>query len=363
MSTPTVTSFGHLSDGRETKVFTLTNNSGMSARVSDYGATLVSFLAPDRKGALGDIVLGFDDVRSYERNGAYMGATVGRFANRIADGKFTIDGQSYELAVNNGPNHLHGGVEGFSYRIWDAEILDGSEIGSSAIDSSEIDSPASAVRFSLQSPDGDENYPGNLDISVTYRLLENGQLHIDVAAKTDATTPISITNHSYFNLAGAGPIAGHWLKVPSTHYTPLSDKQVPTGELAPVTDTPFDFQTFRQIGERIEDTHPQLDIGSGYDHNFMTQANGTEPVLAACAEHRESGRTLALYTNAPGVQLYTANFIGGSGKGVAHTARHAFCLEPQAIPDAPNQSVFPSCFITPDEPYQHTMIFEAGVLP
>lgn len=341
--------FGKLSNGHETKLFTLTNANGVSVGLSNYGARVVSFTCPDQNNNYKDIVLGFDNVKDYENSGAYIGASVGRFANRIANAQFELNDQKYMLDANSDSNHLHGGISGFDSRIWHAEVR-------------KADVPT--VRFSLFSPDGDQGYPGNLTVHITYTLDNSNALTIKVDAGSDADTPISITNHSYFNLAGSGPVLGHWLTVHSDLYTPQDTNQVPMGEYASVADTPFDFRTAKQIGANIDDDHEQIKIGSGYDHNFMTAAAKSQRIeLAALLEDRNSGRTLKVFTDAPGLQLYTANFMDGSlGKNVAHHSRHALCLEPQNIPDSPNKPSFPSCILKQGERYQHTMVFECGTL-
>lgn len=341
--------FGVLNDTKEATLYTLRNDHGVSASLTNYGATLVALNCPDRNGRMADIVLGFDNVNDYVKSGTYIGATVGRYANRIGGAAFEIEGKRYSLDANNGPNSLHGGLDGFNRRLWHAEIID-------------ADCPT--VRFSLFSPDGDQGFPGNMTIHVTYSLNNENALSIHVDATSDASTPISITNHSYFNLAGKGPIDDHWLHIPSDRYTPLNDDQIPTGEFASVENTPFDFTAPHQVGERINADHPQIKIGGGYDHNFITSAKaGAEPVEAAMLEHKESGRILRAYTNAPGIQLYTANFLGSDeyGKGVTHHPRHSLCLEPQHIPNTPNNSDFPSCILNPGERYRHTMVFHCSV--
>lgn len=330
--------FGALPNGRRCKLFTLRNANGVSASITDFGATLTSFISPDREGQLADIVLGFDNVAGYYHADAYMGAMVGRFANRIAAGRFELHGKRYQLDVNNGPNHLHGGNEGFDMRIWHAEALKNN----------------SGVRFSLFSPDGDQGYPGNLTIHVLYRLSEDNELSIKIDANTDQPTPISLTNHSYFNLAGRGSITDHWLQIPATHFTPLDKNQIPTGDILPVAGTPLDFRKPHRLGERIDDAHEQIDIGSGYDHNFVTGATlGGERKIAAILEEKHSGRVLELSTNAPGLQVYTANFLDASteGKGMLHKRRHAVCLEPQNFPDAVNKPTFPSSILSPGNKY------------
>lgn len=340
--------FGRLNDSRETKLYTLRNANGIEASITDYGATLVSFLAPDRNGNVADIVLGYDKQQDYIDSAAYLGATVGRFANRIADGRFELNGKAYTLDTNCGPNHLHGGQSGFDSRIWHSEILHTSE---------------PSLRFSLFSPDGDQGYPGNLTAHTTYCLNDLNQLVIKMTATCDADTPISMTNHSYFNLAGSGSIEDHYLKLNCEHYTPLNQNHIPSGELASVANTPFDFRHARKVGEQIDSDHEQLKIGSGYDHNFVTPAyQSGQLALVAELEEKVSGRVLSVSTNAPGLQLYTANFLDGRvGKQVKHESRHAVCLEPQHIPDAPNNAAFPSCILKPGEQYEHTIIFACSV--
>lgn len=351
--TPSVTTrpFGNLPNGQSTTLYTLKNSHGVRAGISNYGATLVSLSCPDKRGISADIVLGFDDIQGYLNSDAYMGSTVGRFANRIANGGFTIAGTHYTLATNNGPNHLHGGLNGFDKRVWHAEILDDSN---------------AAVRFTLFSPDGDQGYPGNVRIHCTYRLNEEGQLQIDIDATSDKATPINITNHAYFNLTGkTGSALEHNLHIASTHYTPLNEHQIPSGEQKTVVGTPFDFTETTRLGERINTEHPQLNIGNGYDHNFITPAmKSGQTELAATLSDKTSGRKLEVYTNAPGLQLYTANFLDGRayGKGVTHERRGAVCLEPQHFPDSPNRPDFPSCIIEPGQRYRHTMIFAVSLL-
>lgn len=338
--------FGQLNK-QEAKLYTLRNKNGLSASITDYGATLVSFSCPDGTGQFADIVLGFDTLQGYLDSDAYMGATVGRFANRIANGEFKLNGKHYTLDKNGGPNHLHGGVSGFNSRIWHSQI---------------IESQQSALRFTLFSPDGDQGYPGNLTIHVTYTLTDSDQLIFEAEAVCDNDTPISITNHSYFNLAGRGSIEDHYLQIFSDLYTPLDDQQVPTGELAKVENTPLDFKRPKRIGKDIDNDDVQIKIGSGYDHNFMTAAAESKTIEAAAEiEDRQNGRTLTIFTDSPGLQLYTANFLSGSkGKGVEHKARHALCLEPQQVPDAPNKAQFPSCILKAGQRFKTTTIFEAS---
>ncbi len=342
-----IRSFGVLKDNRETSLYTLKNNNGVSVSISNYGATLVSYICPDRQGQLDDIVLGFDNVSGYENSDAYIGATVGRFANRIGHASFSLNNKTYSLDANAAPHHIHGGVSGFSSRIWHADVLDREE---------------PTLRLSLFSPDGDQGYPGNMTVHLLYSLNEANQLHIQIDASSDSDTPISMTNHSYFNLAGSGPINDHWLTLKSNRYTPLDLTQLPSGKFASVEGTPFDFRNARQIGEHIDERHEQLRLGSGYDHNFMTPASEDgELALMATLEDRNLGRKLQLSTNAPGMQLYTANFLAAvAGKGIKHQARHAICLEPQNIPDAPNKPSFPSCILKAGDKYRHTIVFETS---
>lgn len=343
--------FGNLPDGRTARLFTLENPRGLRADISDYGGTLVRFLAPDRQGRLADIVLGFNRVEDYVRHTSFFGCVVGRVCNRIAHGAFTLDGRTYALATNNSPGglpcHLHGGLAGFNVRLWDAEPLA---------------TPAGpAVRLSYRSADGEEGYPGNLDVTVTYTLTDDA-LRIDYAARTDRATPVNLTNHTYFNLGGegSGSVLGHELTVQAGRYLPTNAGLIPTGELAPVAGTPLDFTSARTLGERIGEPHPQLLAAGGYDQNFVLDRADDSLAPAARAWDPPSGRGLEVLTTEPGMQLYTGNFLDGSlvGKsGRAYGHRHGFCLETQHFPDSPNQPAFPSVILRPGAEFRSTTMF------
>lgn len=323
------------------------NRLGHRVRWISRGATLVAWQVPDRHGAVADIVLGFDDETGYaSSDNPHFGCTTGRYANRIAGGKFILDGKTYELALNNGPNHLHGGPDcGLDKVEWQGESFQNDQ--------------GSGVRFHYLSPDGEEGYPGNLDVKVVYTLDRNGALRIDYEATTDRPTHVNLTNHAYFNLAGHGsPTAlNHVLRLHASRYTPKDATGIPTGEIADVAGTPFDFRQATPLGARIGQLAGN-DAG-GYDHNFVLDGALGEFRWIAELSEPESGRTLNVYTDQPGVQLYTANFLKGQrGKGGAVYAGHsAVCLETQRFPDSPNKPHFPSTLLQPGETYRHTCIY------
>jgi len=342
-----VTPFGHAPDGRTAQLYRLENSRGFRAEVTDYGATLVRLLAPDARGEFADVVLGFDRVEGYAGHDAYFGATIGRCANRIAAGRFTLDGRTYSLAQNNhppgGPCHLHGGRRGFDRVSWSVDEGTGSESRSS-------------IRFRFRSVDGEEGYPGNLDVEVTYGVTEANALRIEYRAAADRPTPVNLTNHSYFNLAGEGaPDAlGHMLTVAASQFVPIDAGLVPKGGLAPVGGTPLDFRAAHRIGDRIDQPHEQLRHGAGYDHCFVLDRGGAGLALAATAFEPGSGRRLEVHTTEPGVQLYTANFLNGSfagKKGHRYGRRSAFCLETEHFPDSPNRPEFPPVILRPGETF------------
>jgi aldose 1-epimerase len=345
-------SFGRLADGTDIGLFTLSNAHGVEVRAIPYGAILVSVRVPDRRGAAGDVVLGFDDLDGYLTRSRYFGAVVGRYGNRIANGRFTLDGRSYQLATNNGRNHLHGGVKGFDKVVWQALP--------------ETDEARGRVAFAYTSRDGEESYPGTLNARVTYALTERNQLVVDYQATSDAATPINLTQHSYFNLAGEGQgdILGHVLVLDADQFLPVDETMIPTGELAPVAGTPFDFRRPTPIGARIDSAHEQLRRGAGYDHTFVVQG---APGLRRAAHVVEpgSGRTLEIATTEPGVQFYSGNHLSGeAGKGGhAYPRRSGFCLETQHYPDSPNHAHFPSAVLRPGATYRSKTVFTFGVLP
>lgn len=348
--------FGKAPGGEDTHCFTLQAGPGSRVDLSDYGATLVRWFAPDRRGNSEDVVLGFDSVAGYVDHRSYFGATVGRYGNRIAQGRFSLDGKIHVLATNNHPGgmpcHLHGGRAGFDKRLWaaDPHVVGGRP----------------AMRFRLRSPDGDEGYPGNLDVSVTYSLGGDSDLRIDYEAATDRATPINLTNHSYFNLAGEGheSVLGHIATVQASQYLPVNAGMIPTGELASVDHTPFDFRAPARIGDRIEHPNEQLRRGGGYDHTFVLQEHTTpEPALAATVFEPLSGRLLEVFTTEPGVQFYTGNFLDGTsvGKGGRpYPRRSGFCLETQHFPDSPNQPGFPSVILRPGMTFRSSTIYQLG---
>ncbi|TGD80583.1 aldose epimerase family protein [Hymenobacter wooponensis] len=355
-SMPTSTSFGKTSDGSEAQLYTLTNAHGLKATITNYGGTLTSLLVPDKNGKLGDVVLGFDDVNGYTnaqylKEGPYFGALIGRFGNRIAKGKFTVEGQQYTLAKNNGENTLHGGIKGFDKVLWQAEP------GTSA--------DGQTLTLTYRSKDGEEGFPGNLTVKVVYTLTSNDALRLDYTATTDKATPINLTNHSYFNLnhGQAKDALGHVLTLNADRFTVVDANLIPTGELRPVQGTPMDFRQPHSIGERIRAVPG--DAPGGYDHNWvLADKMRTSPQLAATVYEPASGRTMDLYTDQPGVQFYSGNFLKGnlSGKGnTKYIQNYGFCLETQHFPDSPNQPKFPSTILNPGETFHSTTEYRFGV--
>jgi aldose 1-epimerase len=340
--------FGRLPDGRAVKRFTLRNHQGMSAKMITYGAILTELHVADRDGEFTNVVHGFDSLQAYLQAHPFFGATTGRVANRIARARFTLDGREYELAVNNGKNHIHGGLKGFDKVLWEAKPV--------IVNEREV-----AVAFTYLSRDGEEGYPGNLDVRVTYTLTDNNELRIVYSATTDKATPVNITNHSYFNLAGSGDVLAHEVFVAADRYTPVDDELIPTGEIAPVKGTPLDFTKPMPIGARIEQLKPKPD---GYDHNFVLGSEGRGLGLATRVIEPKSGRILEVLTTEPGVQLYTGNFLDGrvSGLNGQRSERHSgFCLETQHFPDSVNRPNFPSTILRPGQTYKSTTVFKFSV--
>lgn len=344
--------YSNLPDGRAVKIFTLTNKNGLRARVMEYGAILVSMETPDRTGALADLTHGHDNLAGWLVNPYYLGASVGRFGNRIRDGKFSLDGVGYILATNNHPGGracaLHGGLTGFDQKLWLGAIT-----------------PEGAVEFSYCSPDGEEGYPGKLTLKISYSLNDDNELIWNAESQTDAPTVINLLHHSYWNLAGdpTQPITDHILTIPAEAYLPTDAGLIPTGEIAAVANTPMDFRMPTVIGLRIDDDFEALQLGGGYDHAWVLGNEGAV-TLAARLEDPKSGRAMEVFTNQPAVQLYTGNGFDGSmaGKnGVHYQERTALCLETEGFPDAPNQPSFPSTVLRPGEIYQHTMIHRFSV--
>jgi aldose 1-epimerase len=341
--------FGKTPGGQDVESFTLKNTGGIEVRVITYGATITSITTPDRNGAMADIVLGFDSLDGYLGDHPYFGAVVGRYANRIANARFSIDKNVYEVAANNGRNHLHGGIKGFDKQVWTPEI-----IGSNAI------------RLSRLSPDGEEGYPGELQVAVVYSLTNYNELIVEYQASTDLPTHVNLTQHSYFNLAGAGSgdVLDHQLTIEADRYTPVDEALIPTGELAAVDGTPFDFRKPATIGARINAAHPQLRRGNGYDHNWVLNKRGDALQLAARVVEPKSGRVLEVATTEPGMQFYTGNFLDGSMTGKSDRAygrRGGFCLETQHYPDSPNQPEFPSTVLRPGSTYSSRTVFKFDI--
>jgi len=331
--------FAQLPGGTTVDLFTLTNGNGLLTKVTNFGTVITELHVPDRDGQLGDIVLGFDNLEQYLQGHPYFGCTVGRVANRIAKGRFTLEGRTYQLAVNNGPNHLHGGLKAFDKVVWKAETL-----------------PGAAVRFSYTSPDGEESYPGTLEVVVTISLTEANELSIDYTARTDKTTPVNLTNHSYFNLAGSGDVLSHDLMISADYFTPTDANLIPTGDITPVRGTSMDFTTPKAIGSRFSELKT---VPAGYDHNYVVNRAGKGLALAARVHDSSSGRLMEVYTTQPGVQFYTGNFLDGSLKGkrnVVYRQHSGFCLETQHYPDSVNHPSFPSTLLRPSQPYHHTTV-------
>ncbi len=336
-----VEAFGQTPEGQAVDLYTLTNSNGLRARIMTYGALLVSMEVPDRDGTLADVVLGFDSLEDYLAGHPYFGATVGRYANRIALGKFSIEGTEYTLATNNAPNHLHGGNVGFDKRVWAAEIA-------------EVENGA-AVTFSYTSPDGEEGYPGTVTSQVTYTLTNDNELKVGYKATTDKATHVNLTHHSYFNLAGQGngDILSHVLTVEADHYTPTDATYIPTGEIAPVANTPFDFTAPHTMGERIGQ------VEGGYDLNYVLNSKDDAVALAAKVYEPTTGRVMEVWTDEPGLQFYTGNFLDGTltGKaGKVYNKNFGFCLEAQRFPDTPNRPNFPTSLLHPGETYTQTTV-------
>lgn len=343
--------FGHLPDGRAVEAITLFNRRGLSATVITYGATLQSVCVPDRDGVFADVTLGHETLAPYVDQPQYFGSSVGRVANRIAGGRFVLDGQEYEVPVNNGPNALHGGPQGFDKVLWEVIAL--------------RSEPDPQVVLAMVSPDGDQGFPGSLRVTATYALDDEGALAITYRAETDRTTLVNLTNHAYWNLAGEGAAGGamdHVLTIPASHFLPTDADAIPTGEFAPVEGTPFDFRSPVSIGARVRDgSHEQIRIGRGYDHNWVVaRERSAVPQRVAELVHPGSGRALEVLSTEPGVQFYSGNFLDGGAIGKAgqcYRMGDGVALEPQMFPDTPNQPAFGSLRLEPGEAYVHALVF------
>jgi len=337
--------FGKTADGTSVSLYTLTNKKGMEAKVATYGGVVVSLKVPDRQGKLADVVLGFDGLDGYLKINPYFGAIIGRYGNRIGGAKFVLNGVEHKLAVNDGKNSLHGGLKGFDKVVWK-----GRKLGENQIE------------LAYLSKDGEEGYPGNLDVTVTYTLTDNNELRIDYKATTDKDTVVNLTNHSYFNLAGQGEgdILGHTMRINADRFLPVDSGLIPTGELRPVAGTPLDFREPVAIGARIESDDDQMKLGRGYDHCYVLNKNGEGMVLAAKVREPKTGRVMEVLTTEPAIQFYTGNFLDGSVKGKGgkvYGRRWAFCLETQHYPDSPNQPRFPSVVVKAGGQYKTTTVY------
>jgi aldose 1-epimerase len=338
--------YGMLEDGSDVSLVTLRNGNGVEVDVISYGGIITRLAVPDADGNTADIVLGLDDLDSYVTSSPYLGAIIGRYGNRIADGRFELDGKEIQLAVNDGDNHLHGGDVGFDKLNWEMATFE--------------TETSVGVTLTVTSPDGDQGYPGNLDVTVTYELTDANELDLRFSATTDKPTIVNLTHHSYFNLAGDGSILEHELMIPATQYTPVRAGLIPTGELRDVTGTPFDFRNSKAIGRDIATDNAQLDFGLGYDHNWVVKEDDNdEMVLHARLREPVSGRVLEVWSVEPGLQFYSGNFLDGSlaGKGVRHGHRTALCLEPQHFPDSPNHADFPSTVLRPGDTYTTRILY------
>jgi aldose 1-epimerase len=343
--------FGTTPAGEEVDLYTLVNAKGLRARIMTYGAIVVSVETPDRDGKLADVTLGYDTLEEYIKDNPYFGSVVGRYGNRIGNARFTLDGVEYALAANDGENHLHGGIKGFDKVVWRAEPAERED--------------AVGLKLNYVSKDGEEGYPGTLTCTLTYLLTNDNELRISYEAETDKPTPVNLTHHSYFNLAGqgTGDILGHELMINADRFTPVDATLIPTGELRSVEGTPMDFRTAKPIGRDIGQDDEQLRLGKGYDHNWVLNDADGSLALAARVFEPTTGRVMEVYTTEPGLQFYSGNFLDGSnvGKGgKVYEHRYGFCLETQHFPDSPNKRNFPSVILRPGERYTSTTVYRFG---
>lgn len=339
--------FGQTPDGKNVTLYTLRNSKGAEARIMNYGGIVTHLKVPDRNGNFGDVVLGYDNLEGYLKETPYFGALIGRYGNRIAKGKFTLNGKEYSLATNNGPNALHGGLKGFDKVVWEPKVIASTE--------------GPSLELNYVTADGEEGYPGTLKVKAVYTLTDDNALKLDFTATTDKDTVVNLTQHSYFNLAGRGDNLNHSVMIDADRFTPVDSTLIPTGELRPVQGTPFDFRTPTTIGARINQNDEQLKFGGGYDHNWVLNKPTGQMGLAARVTEPTTGRVLEVYSTEPGLQFYTGNFLDGkiTGKGGwAYQHRSAFCMEPQHYPDSPNQKNFPSVVLKPGQTYRHTMMYK-----
>jgi aldose 1-epimerase len=344
--------YGKLQDGREVYQYTLTNGTGSSVKILNFGATVTSIEVPDRDGKIGDVVLGYDSLQGWVNDKNYLGVIVGRYGNRIDKGQITLDGKKIQLTVNDGPNHLHGGKLGLQKRLWDAKVVH--------------DSAGPSLELTYVSPDGEEGYPGTVTITVTYTLTEKNEFRIDYKGTTDKTTILNPTHHSYFNLTGSptNTILNHLLTIEADTITPVNNTLITTGNYTNVANTPMDFRTPTAIGARINDPYEQLQFGKGYDHNWVLRNFNGKVRKAAELYDPQSGRLMTMYTDQPGLQFYSGNFLDGSiigKKKIAYQFRTGLCLESQCYPDSPNKPAFPSPVLKPGETYHQTTIYQFSI--
>jgi aldose 1-epimerase len=342
--------FGLAPDGSKVNLYTLRNNKGAEVGICNYGGLVIFLKVPDRHGKFADVVLGYDNLPDYIKDTPYFGALIGRYGNRIAKGKFTLDGKEYTLAVNNGPNALHGGIKGFDKVVWEPRFLASPE------------GPSLELRY--VSKDGEEGYPGTLSVTAVYTLTDDNALKLEYTATTDKDTVVNLTHHSYFNLAGKGDILNHQVMLPADKFTPVDKTLIPTGELKPVEGTPFDFRKPTAIGARIGQDDEQLKFGGGYDHNWVINKQMGELTLMARVYEPTSGRVMEVWSTEPGLQFYSGNFLDGKNKGKGgwvYKYRNGFCMEPQHYPDSPNQPNFPSVVLKPGQTYRNTIIYKFSV--
>ncbi len=338
--------YGTTQDGKVVDEYTLVNAGGVEVKIITYGGIITAVRVPDRDGHLRNVALGLSNLADYETKNPYLGSVIGRYGNRIAKGKFTLDGKTYTLVVNNDANALHGGLKGFDKQVWAAEIVDG------------------GVEMRYLSPDGEEGYPGNLDVTLTYTLSDDHALRIDYTATTDQLTVVNLTNHSYFNLAGngAGSIYDHIVQINADSYTPVDATLIPTGEIASVAGTPLDFRAGRRVGAGIRSSHEQVVLGRGYDHNFVVKREQAGTLEMAARVYEPTwGRVMEVWTTEPGIQFYTANFLDGTlvgSSGGLYRQGDGFCLETQHFPDSPNQPQFPTTALKPGDTYQTTTVYK-----
>jgi aldose 1-epimerase len=340
-------SFGKTEDGKLVDLYTFTNTNDMEVKITNYGGIIVSINVPDRDGIMGDVVLGYPTLEGYLKDSPYFGALIGRYGNRIAKGKFTLDGTEYTLAVNNGENHLHGGLKGYDKVVWEAEeVKNENTVG---------------LKLSYLSVDGEEGYPGNLNITVEYTLTNDNEIVIEYLATTDKKTVVNLTNHSYFNLAGKGTILDHKLMIKADRFNPVDEGLIPNGELRPVEGAPMDFTQLTTIGARIDSDDEQLKFGGGYDHNWILSRSGDDLEMVAKLTEPTTGRVIEVFTTEPGLQFYSGNFLDGTITGkenIVYEHRNGLCLETQHFPDSPNQPEFPSVVLNPGEKYQTKTIYK-----